>query len=44
MKMKLAALIMLLTVFAMPAVDDDVDKMIQNLNDTDRYDLETTTA
>lgn len=32
--MKLAILIMLLSVFAMPAVADDVDKWIQNLNDT----------
>jgi tetratricopeptide (TPR) repeat protein len=34
MKMKLAALIIiLLAVFAMPAVADDVDKLIQDLND-----------
>ena len=32
--MKLAILIMLLAVFAMPAVADDVDKWIQDLNDT----------
>jgi HEAT repeat protein len=34
MKMKLAILIMLLAVFAMPAIADDVDTWIQDLNDT----------
>ena len=34
MKIAWAALIMLLAVFAMPAVADDVDKWIQDLNDT----------
>ena len=37
MKMKWATLIMLLAVFAMPAVADDVDTWIQNLNDTNQF-------
>jgi len=35
--MKWATLIMLLAVFAMPAVADDVDTWIQNLNDTNQF-------